>query len=155
MTSPNPRPSVITSRVVALLLSALLPASALIGPVPARAQGRGVNGPAISMYGDLKYPPGFKHFQYANPDAPKGGDVKMAAFGTYDTLNPFTLKGVPAAGLGEMFDTLMVGAADESFSYYGLVAETIETPADRSWPPSRSARGALPRRHAHDGGRLL
>lgn len=133
MTSPIRRPSVITSRVVVLLLSVLLPASALIGPVPAHAQGRGVNGPAISMYGDLKYPPGFKHFQYANPDAPKGGDVKMAAFGTYDTLNPFTLKGVPAAGLGEMFDTLMVGAADESFSYYGLVAETIETPADRSW----------------------
>jgi len=124
---------VITSRVVAVVLSVLLLTSALIAPVSARAQGRAVNGPAISMHGDLKYPPGFKHFQYANPDAPKGGDVKMAAFGTYDTLNPFTLKGVPAAGLGEMFDSLMVGAADESFSYYGLVAETIETPADRSW----------------------
>jgi len=124
---------VITSRVVAVVLSVLLLTSALIAAGPARAQGRAVNGPAISMYSDLKYPPGFKHFQYANPDAPKGGDVKMAAFGTYDTLNPFTLKGVPAAGLGEMFDSLMVGAADESFSYYGLVAETIETPADRSW----------------------
>ena len=133
MTSPARHQPLTVPRVVALLLSVLLPATALIVPVPAVGQGRAVNGPAISMYGDLKYPPGFKHFQYANPDAPKGGDVKMAAFGTYDTLNPFTLKGVPAAGLGEMFDSLMVGAADEAFSYYGLVAETIETPADRSW----------------------
>jgi microcin C transport system substrate-binding protein len=126
------RAPVTTCRVLALLLSVTL-GTALVAPLLARAQGRGVNGPAISMYGDLKYGPGFKHFQYANPDAPKGGDVKMAAFGTFDTLNPFTLKGVPAAGLGELFDSLMVGAADESFSYYGLVAETIETPADRSW----------------------
>jgi microcin C transport system substrate-binding protein len=120
----------------AVVLSVLLLAAAVLVPLAVVAQGgaaRPVNGPAISMYGDLKYQPGFKHFQYANPDAPKGGDVKMAAFGTYDTLNPFTLKGVPAAGLGEMFDSLMVGASDEPFSYYGLVAETIETPADRSW----------------------
>jgi microcin C transport system substrate-binding protein len=95
--------------------------------------GKAVNGHGISMYGDLKYPAGFKHFQYASLDAVKGGDVKLAAFGTYDTLNPFTLKGVPAAGLGELFDTLTVGSADEPFSQYGLVAETIETPADRSW----------------------
>jgi microcin C transport system substrate-binding protein len=110
--------------------------AALAAPVLVGAQGgtsQAVNGPAIAMYGDLKYPPGFKHFQYASPDAVKGGDVKMAAFGTYDTLNPFTLKGVPAAGLGELFDSLMVGSADEAFSYYGLVAETVETPADRSW----------------------
>src|SRR5262245_48985576 len=128
---PAPTRPHLLSRLAALLLLA-----AVVAPVVAGAQSpatRAVNGPAIAMYGDLKYQPGFKHFQYANPDAPKGGDVKMAAFGTYDTLNPFTLKGVAAAGLGEMFDTLMVGAADESFSYYCLVAETIETPADRSW----------------------
>jgi microcin C transport system substrate-binding protein len=119
--------------VLALLLSLVALAT---GPVIAIAQGaagRAVNGHAISMYGDLKYPAGFKHFQYTNPEAPKAGDVKMAAFGTYDTLNPFTLKGVAAAGLGETFDSLMVGSADESFSSYGLVAETVETPADRSW----------------------
>ena len=133
MIFPTRHHPVTASPVVALFLSVSLLVTAIVVPVAAVAQGRGVNGPAISMYGDLKYPPGFKHFQYANPDAPKGGDVKLAAFGTYDTLNPFTLKGVPAAGLGEMFDSLMVGAADEAFSYYGLVAETIETPADRSW----------------------
>jgi microcin C transport system substrate-binding protein len=88
---------------------------------------------AMSMFGDLKYGPGFKHFEYVNPEAPKGGDVKLAAIGTFDTLNPFVLKGVPAAGIGLIFDTLMVGSSDEPFSEYGLIAESIEVPADRSW----------------------
>jgi microcin C transport system substrate-binding protein len=114
-----------------LLVAVLIVPS--IGAAQSPPAARPVNGPAISMYGDLKYPPGFTHFQYANPEARKGGEVKLAAFGTFDTLNPFTLKGVPAAGLGELFDTLMAPSRDEAFSYYGLVAETIETPADRSW----------------------
>ncbi len=90
-------------------------------------------GHGMSMYGDLKYGPGFTHFEYANRNAPKGGDVRLAAIGTFDTLNPFILKGVAAAGLGQMFDTLMTGSADEPFSEYGLLAESIEVPADRSW----------------------
>ena len=118
-------------RRLLLLVAVLIVPS--IGAAQSPPASRPVNGPAISMYGDLKYPPGFTHFQYANPEAPKGGEVKLAAFGTFDTLNPFTLKGVPAAGLGELFDTLMAPSRDEAFSYYGLVAETIETPADRSW----------------------
>lgn len=90
-------------------------------------------GHGLSMYGDLKYGPGFTHFEYVNPDAPKGGDVRLAAIGTFDTLNPFVLKGVAAIGSGQVFDTLTVQADDEPFSEYGLIAETIETPADRSW----------------------
>jgi microcin C transport system substrate-binding protein len=85
------------------------------------------------MYGDLKYGPGFRHFEYVNPHAPKGGNVKLAVTGTFDNLNPFILKGVPAAGIGLTFDTLMTPANDEAFSEYGLVAETVETPPDRSW----------------------
>jgi len=85
------------------------------------------------MYGDLKYPAGFKHFDYANPEAPKGGNVKLAAIGTFDSLNPFILKGVSAAGIGGIFDTLTVGSSDEPFTRYGLVAESIEMPQDRSW----------------------
>ena len=135
--SPVSRPDPKTSRTIpAVLVTVLALAAALVAPVIARGQAgasRPVNGPAISMYGDLKYQPGFKHFQYVNPEAPKSGDVKMAAFGTYDTLNPFTLKGVAAAGLGETVDSLTVASSDEAFSQYGLVAETIETPADRSW----------------------
>lgn len=101
----------------------------------------------LSMYGDLKYGPRFKHFDYVNPEAPKRGDVKLAAIGTFDTLHPFVLKGVPAAGLGEVFETLTVGSADEPFSQYGLIAETIELPADRSWV----AYTLRPQARFHDG----
>jgi microcin C transport system substrate-binding protein len=101
----------------------------------------------LSMYGDLKYGPGFTHFDYADPRAPKGGAATLSALGTFDTLNPFILKGLPAAGLGQVFDTLMVGAADEAFAQYGLVAETVETPADRSWV----AFTLRPQARFHDG----
>jgi microcin C transport system substrate-binding protein len=86
-----------------------------------------------SMYGELKYGPDFSHFDYANPDAPKGGTVTLPAVGTFDNLNQFILKGNNAAGLGLLFDTLTVGSLDEPFSEYGLIAESIEIPEDRSW----------------------
>jgi microcin C transport system substrate-binding protein len=87
----------------------------------------------LSLFGDLKYPPNFTHFDYVNPDAPKGGTVKYAAIGTFDSLNPFTLKGQAAAGAGMVFDTLMSSAADEPASEYGLIAESAEVAPDRSW----------------------
>ena len=87
----------------------------------------------ISMHGDLKYPPGFAQFEYVNLDAPKGGEVRMAAIGTFDSFNPFILKGNPAAGVSLLFDTLTVQSDDEPFSQYGLIAKTIEMPEDRSW----------------------
>ena len=90
-------------------------------------------GHGISMYGALKYRPDFTHFAYVNPQAAQGGEVRLAAIGTFDTVNPFVLKGVPAAGIAQVFDTLTVQADDEPFSEYGLIAETIETPTDRSW----------------------
>ena len=130
----------------ALLLAALL----LFPSGPAVAQTgapKATVGHALSMYGDLKYGPEFRHFQYVNPEAPKGGDVKLAAIGTFDTLNPFVLKGVPAAGIGGVFDTLTVSSGDEPFSQYGLVAEAIEIPADRSWV----AFTLRPQARFHDG----
>jgi microcin C transport system substrate-binding protein len=87
----------------------------------------------IAMHGAPKYPPGFEHFDYVNPNAPKGGEVRFGAVGTFDNLNPFILKGVAAAGIGSTFDSLMTSADDEPFSYYGLVAQTLEVPSDRSW----------------------
>lgn len=101
----------------------------------------------LAMHGDLKYGPGFTHFDYARPDAPKGGEVHLAAVGTYDTLNPFTLKGVSASGLGRLFDTLTIRSDDEAFSEYGLLAETIEIPEDRSWV----AYTLRPEARFHDG----
>ena len=87
----------------------------------------------LSIFGDLKYGPGFKHFDYVNPDAPKGGDVRLAAIGTFDNLNPFILKGVAAAAATQQFETLTIASWDEPSSEYGLIAESIEMPADRTW----------------------
>lgn len=87
----------------------------------------------MAMHGDPAYPPSFRHFAYVNPDAPKGGTLKLHALGGFDTLNPYTLKGMSAAGLGLTTDTLMASALDEAFTEYGLVAETITVPEDRSW----------------------
>lgn len=112
--------------VAALVALAAVPAGLI-------AQPRGLAAHGASMYGDLKYGPGFKHFEYVNPKAPKGGDVRLAAIGTFDSLNPFILRGVSAAGLGQVFESLMAGSADEPFSQYGLLAERIEMAADRSW----------------------
>ena len=86
----------------------------------------------MSLYGDFKYQPGFTHFDYANPDAPKGGTMKLSSIGTYDTLNPFVIKGVPAAGIGETFDTLMTRSEDEPATDYPLIAESAELAADRT-----------------------
>ena len=85
----------------------------------------------MSLFGDLKYGPDFKHFDYVNPDAPKGGTMRYSAIGTFDTLNPFVIKGIPAAGIGGIFDTLTVRSEDEPSSEYGLVAEKIELAPDK------------------------
>jgi microcin C transport system substrate-binding protein len=126
----SPRSAALVSGTVLLLLVAAL-APALSAQSKGEAKLTGGHG--LSMYGDLKYPPGFKNFAYANPAAPKGGDIKVAAIGTFDTLNPFILKGVAAANLSTTFDSLTVNSADEPFSEYGQIAESVETPADRSW----------------------
>ena len=87
----------------------------------------------VAMHGWPRYGWNFKNFDYVNPDAPKGGTLKMSAFGSFDTFNPYVIKGVAAAGTGMLFDTLMVESADEPFSEYGLIAETIEMPKERNW----------------------
>ncbi len=87
----------------------------------------------MAMHGDLKYGAGFSHFDYADPDALKGGTVRLSAIGTFDNLNPYILKGVGAAGLGNVFETLMKSSDDEAFSQYGLIAESVDLPQDRSW----------------------
>ena len=85
----------------------------------------------MSLFGDLKYGPDFTHFDYVNPQAPKGGTMRLSSIGTFDTLNPFAVKGVPAAGIGATYDTLTVESEDEPFSEYGLVAEAIELAPDK------------------------
>jgi microcin C transport system substrate-binding protein len=89
----------------------------------------------LSAFGDLQYPADFKHFRWVNPDAPKGGRLAMigtAALNTFDSFNPFILKGDPAQGLGHLFDSLMTPGLDEPDAVYGLVAHSAELDADRS-----------------------
>jgi microcin C transport system substrate-binding protein len=90
-------------------------------------------GHGLALHGDVKYGPDFSHFDYVNPDAPKGGTVRLGTVGTYDSFNPFILKGVSASGIALIYDTLTVQSDDEPFTEYGLLAETIELPEDRSW----------------------
>lgn len=100
-----------------------------------------------AQFGVLKYPASFTHFDWVNPEAPKGGTLRMMAFGTFDTLNPYTFKGSSPIstpnflqyGVNELNEPLMVGtgqydpSGDEPTSSYGLIAQTVEYSEDRSW----------------------
>jgi microcin C transport system substrate-binding protein len=103
----------------------------------------------LSLFGELKYPPGFKHFDYVNPSAPKGGAVRMIAFGTFDNFNEVVsgLKGSIAMGSGLISDTLMAPSLDEVSTDYGLIAEAVSHPPDFAWATFRLRAAA---RH-HDG----
>src|SRR6266516_8161601 len=88
----------------------------------------------LSLFGELKYPAGFKHFDYVNPSAPKAGSVRLMALGTFDNFNEVVagLKGSIAAGAGMISDTLLVSALDEVSTEYGLIAEALSHPSDFS-----------------------
>ena len=88
---------------------------------------------AIAMHGEPKYSKDFEHVDYVNPDALKGGSITLDAFGSYDSFNDFISKGESAVGLGYIYETLTSRSYDEAFTEYGLLAETIEWPDDRSW----------------------
>jgi len=104
----------------------------LLGATAAPAQT--TSGPVhgLALHGPPHYGPGFAHFRYADPKARKGGELRLHETGTYDSFNPFVLRGVPAIATGYTYETLMV-TSDEPFSRYCLVCETVEMPEDRSW----------------------
>ncbi|HWV90333.1 MAG TPA: extracellular solute-binding protein [Burkholderiales bacterium] len=89
---------------------------------------------AYSQFGDIKYPAGFKHFEWVNPDAPKGGDIDLVPplrITNFDKYNPFTLKGTSPPGLGALvFESLLTGTMDEPTTAYGLLAEDVTVAAD-------------------------
>jgi len=95
----------------------------------------------IAMHGEPALPADYAHFPYANPDAPKGGEITYCVIGSFDNLNPFIIKSLRTTARGMMdtifgnlvFEPLMTRNADEPFSLYGLLAESAEMPADRSW----------------------
>ena len=88
---------------------------------------------AYAQFGDVKYPAGFHHFAWANPDAPKGGELALIPswrVAYFDKYNPFTLKGTPAPGIGLLFDSLLAGTLDEPTTAYGLLAEDVAVAPD-------------------------
>ncbi len=90
----------------------------------------------IAMHGEPAYPADFTHFSYVNPDAPKGGAITVATLGSFDSLNPFIVKGTAPIALrvnNYVFERLLARSFDEPFALYGLLAESVETPEDRSF----------------------
>ncbi|MBG77400.1 MAG: ABC transporter substrate-binding protein [Pelagibacteraceae bacterium] len=97
---------------------------------PLESYGETMHG--LAMHGVPKYDKNFKNLSYVNPKAPKGGEIRFGVYGSFDNLNRVAFKGSKAAGLGYINDTLMRRVWDEAFTLYGLIAEFIEMPADRS-----------------------
>jgi len=111
-------------KALSLLIACLLAA------LPVRAEP--VYG--IAMHGEPAYAPGFAHFPYVNPAAPKGGRLVLGTLGTFDSLNPFIIKGVAAGNLRDyVYESLMARGGDEPFTLYGLIAESVELPDDRGF----------------------
>jgi microcin C transport system substrate-binding protein len=142
------------TRRTLLRTGTLAAASPLLGrtPLPALARAQGSEPHwrhALSLLGDIKYPPGFPHFGYVNPQAPKAGMVRLAALGTFDNFNQVIAgtKGLFAAAAGTICDTLMVPSLDEAATHYGLIAEAVSHPPDFASTSFRLRAGA---RH-HDG----
>lgn len=111
------------------------PAIGTLAPPPQTAAAQERNWRhGLSLFGDLKYPAGFKNFDYVNVNAPKGGAARLVAFGTFDNFNivPGGVKGSLALGINEIYDTLMAPALDEVSTEYGLLAESVSHPDDHS-----------------------
>ena len=122
-----------------LLAAAMVAAMVVVGfdPILAAQEPEATGEPerrhAMTMHGTPHYPSGFTHLDYVNPDAPKGGTLTRAVVGSFDSLNPFVIRGQPAAGVRPYhFASLLARSWDEPFSLYAYVAESVLLPADRS-----------------------
>ena len=130
-----------------LTFAALMPASAQENTGKTAPQAAGEWRHGSSLIGEPKYPAGFAHYDYVNPNAPKGGTLHLAAFGTYDSFNPYIVQATPAAGIGLLWENLMEQATDQAGTSYGLIAESMRYPDDLSSVTFRLD----PRAKWHDG----
>jgi microcin C transport system substrate-binding protein len=121
------RRAIVSATLAAPLLAAL--------PAARRASARAgsTRTHALSLLGEPRYKPGFTHFSYVNPDAPKGGEVALAAIGSFDSFNPFIVRGVAAAGVSMIWMTLLKGSQDEASTEYAHLAEAVEIANDGTW----------------------
>ena len=116
-------------------------------PFTASAQEKITKSWAIAEFGEPLYDEDMEHWPYANPNAPKGGNITLGDFGSFDTLNPYILKGEFPSSIGLIYDSLMEGSGDELVSAYGLIAESVEYPDDKSW----AVFNIRPEARFHDG----
>ncbi len=117
-----------------LKLSGVLATAAVLALFTIFASASAAPQSGIAMHDEPKLDVAYPKLNSVNPDAPKGGALKLGALGSFDSLNPFIVKGEPAAGVREwVYETLLARNYDEPFSLYGLIAQTVETPEDRSW----------------------
>ena len=110
-----------TTTAICMAMAAGLPASADV-----------ITAHGISTFGELKYSADFEHLDYVNPDAPKGGEISMWGFGSFDSMHPYSTKGRAGQYSSIFYESLLEGSSDEPDSVYGLVAESMEYPEDRS-----------------------
>ncbi len=130
-TAPRPRGGPLRAAAAAAWIGA---AAALTLPAAASAQdGSIIVAHGIKTFGELDYPPGFPHLAYVNPEAPKGGEISLWAFGSFDSMHPYTIKGTAASGASLFFESILSGTADEIGASYCFLCTTMEYPEDRSW----------------------
>ena len=107
--------------------------AAVVAALPVWAQETVITAHGISTFGELQLPADFTHLPYVNPDAPKGGEISVWAFGGFDSMNPYSVKGRAAALSSAPYESILVGTADEIGAAYCLLCSTLEYPEDRSW----------------------
>jgi len=133
MTNPTTTRSTTRMTTRSRRVNGVLITGALLGSIGFVFSGAAFGVYAIAQYGEPKYPPGFQHFDYVNPDAPRGGTLVLAnpnRLTSFDKFNPFTMRGNPAPGLGLMFESLTTGSLDEVATVYGLLADDIQVAPD-------------------------
>jgi microcin C transport system substrate-binding protein len=122
------------ARTLSLLLAPVALLVLLLQPLAVAASELPPKRHALSLIGEPAYGPDFKHFRWVNPDAPKGGRVRQAEIGSFDSLNPFSIQGNAVGEVGSLvYDTLLASSPDEASTSYGLIAEWVSHPDDFTW----------------------
>lgn len=122
-----------TSKFRNFVVGSAIGLAVIFGAMSLRADEAITKTHGFNFFGELKYPADYKHLDYVNPDAPKGGEISIWTMGTFDSFNPYTRKGRAGALASAPFESLLEGTSDEVGTSYGLLAETLEYPEDQSW----------------------
>ena len=122
-----------TSKLRNFVVGSAIGLAVIFGAMSLRADEAITKTHGFNFFGELKYPADYKHLDYVNPNAPKGGEISIWTMGTFDSFNPYTRKGRAGALASAPFESLLEGTSDEVGTSYGLLAETLEYPEDQSW----------------------